>query len=79
MKATGEEASDGGGYLLTGVCLDFEQVDFEALFHLTRLLLGCSFLSTQIRDLSGRHMNHKAVSTLTRIVSAVCRFGDPPT
>lgn len=64
-------------YLFTCVRFDFEQVNFEALFHLTCLLLGSCFLSTQIGDLFQRHTKH--ISAVTRNpVSETCRFGDTP-
>lgn len=41
-------------YLFTGVLFDFQQVDFQTLFHLTGLLLSCCLLSTQPGDLQQR-------------------------
>lgn len=48
---------DEGGYLFTQLCLDLEQVDLQALFHLACLLLGCCFFSTQIGNLLRRQGN----------------------
>lgn len=41
--------------LFTGVLFDFQQVDFETLFHLTSLLLCCCLLRTQPGDLQERN------------------------
>lgn len=41
-------------YLFTAVLFDFQQVDFQTLFHLTGLLLSCCLLRTQPGDLQER-------------------------
>ena len=50
-----EKMETDSRYLLTALCLDFEQVDLEALLYLAGLLLGRCFFSTQTGDLHGTH------------------------
>lgn len=55
-----EKMETDGRYLLTALCLDFEQVDLEALLHLAGLLLGRCFFGTQTGDLRGTHTGQRA-------------------
>lgn len=56
-KKVGDRQGQGRAYLFTQLCLDLEQVNLEAFFHLARLLLGCCFFSTQVGNLLRRQEN----------------------
>ena len=68
-----------GSHLFTAFCLDFQQVDLEALLYLAGLLLGCCFFGAQAGDLLGTHGEHRAaLLALGSWASESCRLTDLP-
>lgn len=64
-KKAGDRQGWGRAYLFTQLCLDLEQVNLEAFFHLARLLLGCCFFSTQVGNLLRRQENRATLLRTT--------------